>query len=109
MPVLATGRPTAMLSDMSNPEHPHANHQSDGDRDFGALLGWTADKLGDRVVLRLQSSRHTLAPGEEPREFTYFLKREQAVLLGNFLYNLAGETPPSSRKTSNLARLFGKP
>jgi hypothetical protein len=98
-----------MLDDMTDPEHQKDDKHNDADRDFGALLGWTADKFGDRVVLRLQSARQSLAPGEEPRQFTYFLKREQAVLLGHFLYNLAGETPPRSPTRSNLARLFGKP
>ena len=97
-----------MLNGMTDPDHQNAHERSDADLDFGALLGWTAENLGERIVLRLQSARQSLAPGEEPHEFTYFLKRDQAVLLGNFLYNLAGETPPR-RPRGSLARLFGKP
>ena len=80
-----------------------------GDQDFGVLLGWTADNFGERIILRMQSARNSLAPGEMPREFTYYLKREQAVLLGNFLYQLTGETPPHRRGGGKLGRLFGKP
>ena len=82
---------------------------TDPDRDFGALVGWTAQKLGDRIVLKLQSAREGTSHGADLREFTYYLRKEEAVLLGNFLYQMAGETPPRSRPLGKLARMFGKP
>lgn len=93
---------------MTDP-HPRDDGDLAADQDFGVLLGWTADKLGERVILRMQSAKNNLAPGEQPREFTYFLKREQAVLLGNFLYQLTGDTPPQPRSRGKLSRLFGRP
>ena len=79
-----------------------------GDEEFGALVGWESEDLGERLVLRMQSVRsiHRRSEGEMQR-FSYFVTRNQAVLLGNYLFKIAGQTPPSPRKTGWLRRLFG--
>lgn len=79
------------------------------DADFGALVGWTADELGDRIVLRMQSAQDVPVNNDNLRQFAYFLTKEQAVLLGNFLFRVAGETAPKSSRSGKLGRLFGKP
>ena len=79
---------------------------TDPDRDFGILLGWEADPAGERVMLRMQSARKTPDTREDVREFKYFMSKEQAVLLGNYLYGLAGETAPVRKRPGLFARLF---
>jgi len=75
---------------------------------FGALVGWDSDDLGDRVVLKMQSVRahHRRSEGEVAR-FDYFLTKNQAVVLGHYLFAIAGQTPPQSRKRNWLTRLLG--
>ncbi|TMM49716.1 hypothetical protein [Qipengyuania marisflavi] len=77
------------------------------DQDFGILLGWTADPAGERVALKLQSASKRPDDAEDVREYRYFLSKEQAVLLGNYLYTLAGETAPRRKRPGFFERLFG--
>ena len=66
---------------------------------FGALVGWTHENLGDRVVVRLQSTRKAgLAPEEAPDEFRYFMTKNQAVVLANYLYSISDRLPQPRRK-----------
>lgn len=80
---------------------------TDPDRDFGVLLGWEADPAGGRVMLKMQSAQKAPRRGDEVREFRYYMTREQAVLLGNYLFRLAGETAPRREKHGFLRRLMG--
>lgn len=77
------------------------------DDDFGILLGWKADPAGERIALMLQSTRKVVEARGDVREFRYFLSKEQAVQLGNYLFGLAGETPPYRKRTSFIERLLG--
>lgn len=76
---------------------------------FGALVGWDSDDLGEKIVLKMQSVRahHRRHEGEVSR-FNYFLTKNQAVVLGNYLFAIAGQTPPPARKRGWLARLLGR-
>lgn len=74
---------------------------------FGMLLGWRADPAGEKIALLMQSTSKVVESDGDVREFRYFLTRQQAVLLGNYLYGLAGETPPSGRGKGLFERLFG--
>lgn len=81
---------------------------TDPERDFGVLLGWEADPAGERVMLRMQSASKAPKHADEVREFKYFLTREQAVLLGNYLYGLAGETAPRRHRRGWIERLIAR-
>ena len=85
-----------------------AENETDPERDFGVLLGWEADPAGERVMLRMQSARKTPGSPDDVREFKYFMTKEQAVLLGNYLYGLAGETAPVRKRPGLLDRLFAR-
>ena len=80
---------------------------SEGEDDFGVLLGWESSPAGDRVMLKMQSARKAPDAPEDIRSFRYFLTREQAVQLGNYLYGLAGETAPRRRGRGFIERLLG--
>jgi hypothetical protein len=72
----------------------------------GVLVGWYHHVMGpERIVLTMQM-RSTNDP--EDVDLTHaLLTREQATLLGNTLFELAGQTAPPSRARGWLRRMFG--
>lgn len=70
-----------------------------GPADFGALVGWDHENLGDRVMVKLQSTRKAeLGAGNPPDEFRYFMTKNQAVVLANYLYSISERLPQPRRK-----------
>ena len=84
-----------------------AKETDSGDTQFGVLLGWESAPAGERIALNLQSTRKMVESAEDVHEFRYFLSKEQAVQLGNYLYRLAGETAPTRKKRGLIERLLG--
>lgn len=74
---------------------------------FGMLLGWRADPASEKIALLMQSANKVVGSEDDVREFRYFLSKQQAVQLGNFLYGVAGETPPALRKRGLLGKWLG--
>ena len=70
------------------------------------LLGWKADPAGEKIALLMQSTSKLVDSSEDVREYRYFMSKQQAVQLGNYLYELAGETAPKRRTSGFFARLF---
>lgn len=66
---------------------------------FGALVGWTHQDLGDRVMLRLQSRHRSGGSKTDPvDEFHYILTKNQAAVLANFLFGVSGKLPQPKRR-----------
>ncbi|MGX7953583.1 hypothetical protein ACWPM1_13605 [Tsuneonella sp. HG249] len=66
---------------------------------FGALVGWTHQDLGDRVMVKVQSTRqHHLEDGEPLDEFRYMMTKNQAAVLGQYLYSISGRLPQPAKK-----------
>jgi hypothetical protein len=63
----------------------------------GALVGWTHEDLGDRVMVCLQSKRHGSAAGEAD-EMRYLMTKNQAAVLANHLFAASGLLPPPKRR-----------
>ena len=75
---------------------------------YGALVGWTHEDLGDHLVLRIQSMQSAAQiEGQEPDTFRLLMSKQQAVLLGNNLMQVAGETIPRKGDRTWLRRMFG--
>ena len=92
-PIESTG-----LSDMTLPE----------DDGYGALVGWTSEDLGERLVLRMQSvAKPPPHSAEDVRSFHFLMDKQQAVQLGNYLFRVTGETAPQKPKRSWFVRLTG--
>lgn len=71
---------------------------------FGALVGWGHENLGDRLMVMLQSTRRAgLGAGDPVDEFRYFMTKNQAVVLANYLYSISDRLPPAKRRS----RWFG--
>lgn len=77
------------------------------DSSYGALVGWTTQGSGDRLTLRLQSVKtpppHT---DEDVHSFYVVMDRQQAVQLGNFLFDMAGQSLPEKPRRNWLARML---
>lgn len=75
---------------------------------YGALVGWKAEDLHDRIVLRMQFV-HKPPPHcrEDVHHSVLVIDKNQAVQLGNYLFQITGQTKPTSRP-SWFGRLIGK-
>lgn len=74
----------------------------------GALVGWSAQNLGSRVVLKLEAVNKP-AP-HEPTDIhahLFLMDKTQAIQLGHYLYSVIGETVPAPRRRPLFERLFG--
>ena len=77
-------------------------------RDFGVLIGWTAEDLGDRIILRLQSVRSSQPRAtDDVHNFRCYISKDQAPLLGNYLFEVSGQSAPRRRKRSWISKLLG--
>lgn len=75
---------------------------------IGALVGWTSEDLGDRIVLRMDCVTKPPPHGSDDVHRTRFIiSKDQAALLGNFLYTISGQTAPRRQKRRMLDRIFG--
>ncbi len=75
--------------------------------DHGALVGWSAQDLGGKLTLRMQSvTKPPPHTGADIHSFLYVMDRNQAVQLGNYLFEIIGQTPPRKRKKGWLDRLL---
>ena len=77
-------------------------------RDYSVVVGWTSELSAERMNLRIECV--TTPPPHDPagvHAHVYFLSRQQALQLANYLYQKLGETKPEPRRRGWLARLFG--
>lgn len=87
--------------------HPDNRDQGEDPREsYGALVGWKSDDLYDRIILRLETV--TTPPPHRREDITksvIIVDKNQAVQLGNYLFEISGQTKPP-RRLSWFARLF---
>lgn len=61
---------------------------------YGALVGWTHQDLGERVVVRMQSKQRCNAEeGDAIDEYHYVMTKNQAAVLANYLFSISGRLP----------------
>lgn len=66
---------------------------------YGALVGWTHQDLGDRLVVRLQSKLRPSDPADAPiDEFHYMMTKSQAAVLANYLFGISERLPQHKRR-----------
>lgn len=74
----------------------------------GALVGWSHQDLGDKLLLRIESMGSPAAAQEhDPDILRLLLTKQQAGVLGTYLFELSGQTPPRRGDRGVLKRLFG--
>lgn len=77
------------------------------DEMLGALVGWDAQPIGNRLTLRLQTTaKHPPLGKDDVESFYVVLDRNQAVQLGHYMFMITGQTAVT-RKRSWLERLRG--
>ena len=73
----------------------------------GALVGWTHQDFGDRMMLKIESVRTTeAAVHHEPDVFRVLMTKNQAAILGHFLIHNSGLAPADPGR-GWFRRLFG--
>lgn len=74
---------------------------------YGVLVGWRHEEVSGRLILKIESVR-SLEQSERNDIDTQHLvmTHNQAVVLANYLFEIAGQTPTIRRKRGWLARLF---
>lgn len=92
-------------TDAMSEENRKASRQT---TETAALVGWNTMQMGERLVLQLQSV--TSPPphrAEDVSTHYYVITRNQAVQLGNYLFDMTGQTPPRKHKRGMLDKLLG--
>ena len=75
----------------------------------GALVGWTSQDLGSRLVLKLESvSKPAPHRSEDIHAHFLLMDKTQALQLGHYLYEVIGQTSPTRRPNSWWARLVAR-
>ena len=85
------------------------NGESEGadTESYGVLVGWSHHGFSDKLDLRLQCVRSTRRlKDDEIDSHHVVMTREQAAVLANYLFKLAGTSPPHPPR-GRLARWFG--
>ncbi len=74
----------------------------------GALVGWSHQDLGSKLLLRIETVSSTAAAHDHtPDTLRLLLTKQQAGVLGTYLFELSGQTPPRPGDRGMLKRLFG--
>jgi hypothetical protein len=75
---------------------------------MGVLVGWTHRDVNGRLDLRLQSVQSAQHAGPEDAEsHHFFMTRNQAAVLANYLMTISRQTPPVRRRLGFLGKLLG--
>jgi hypothetical protein len=75
---------------------------------YGALVGWTHREFAGRIDLRLELTQATGRRGFDDVEVHHVvMSPQQAAVLGHYLFQITGHTPPETRRKGRLARWFG--
>ena len=78
------------------------------DEDVRVLVGWTAQDYGTNMVLRLETATTIPESKDDVLESRLVLNKDQAVQLGNMLYELSGRLTPKLAKPSRLERMLSR-
>lgn len=80
----------------------------DNSDNFGVVVGWTSDDLDTKIMLKIQSVRSAQSSADQDvQSFHYFLTKNQAAVLGNYLVQVSGLLPPQRHRRTWLHRIFG--
>lgn len=77
-------------------------------RTYGALVGWTSQDLGERVIVTIESVQSFEGnERDDPDTFALVMTTQQAALLGNYLLQKGGMEPATQNDRTWFKRLFG--
>mgnify|MGYP005815166025 CR=1 FL=1 len=82
--------------------------QSWNDDEIRVLVGWTADDFGASMIVRLETVNNLPESEDDVLVSKLVMNKDQAVQLGNMLYELSGKLPPKLAKPSRLERMLSR-
>jgi hypothetical protein len=72
----------------------------------GALVGWTHQELGDRLMVKIETvTTVAAAKDHDPDVLRVMMTRNQAAILGSYLIGHSGLRP--AERPGLIRRLFG--
>lgn len=86
-----------------------ARMTSDDENRYGVLVGWSTQDLGSRLILRVQTvNKPPPHRADDISSHFYLMTKNQAVQLGNNLFQASGQTSPGTKKKRSwLDRILG--
>lgn len=78
------------------------------DEDVRVLVGWTAQDYGSSMILRIETVTNMPENEDDVLVSRMVLNKEQAVQMGNMLYELSGKLPPKMAKPPLLDRMLSR-
>ncbi|NCP18826.1 MAG: hypothetical protein GW855_06675 [Erythrobacter sp.] len=78
------------------------------DEEVRVLVGWTAQDYGASMILRLETVTNLPESADDVLVSRLVMNRDQAVQLGNMLYEMSGTLPPKKGKAPLLDRVMGR-
>ena len=78
------------------------------DDDVRVLVGWTAQDYGSSMIVRLETVTNMPESEDDVLVSRMVLNKDQAVQLGNMLYELSGKLPPKMAKPPLLERMLSR-
>lgn len=78
------------------------------DEEVRVLVGWTAEDYGTSMVLRLETVTNMPQNADDVLVSRMVLNKDQAVQLGNVLFELSGRLPPKTAKPPLLDRMLAR-
>ncbi len=75
------------------------------DDEVRVLVGWTAQDYGASMILRLETVTNLPESEDDVLVSRMVMNQDQAVQLGNMLYEMSGRLPPKQRKAPLLDRV----
>ena len=76
------------------------------DDEIRVLVGWTAQDYGSNMIVRIETVTNMPEKAEDVLVSRMVMNKDQAVQLGNMLFELAGKMPPKTGKAPLLDRIF---
>lgn len=78
------------------------------DEDVRVLVGWTAQDYGANLVLRIETVATVPESEDDILVSRMVVSKDQAVQLGNMLYEMSGKLPPKLAKAPLLDRMLAR-
>ena len=76
------------------------------DEEVRVRVGWTAQDFGSNMIVRIETATNRPESEEDVLVSRMVMNKEQAVQLGNMLFELSGTLPPKAAKAPLLDRIL---
>ncbi len=78
------------------------------DEEVRVLVGWTAQDFGSNMIVRIETATNKPESDEDVLVSRMVMNKDQAVQLGNMLFELSGTLPPKPGKAPLIDRMLSR-